>query len=91
MHMNGAADRAAEMSARMVENLDADGDGKLSVEELVAMPVPRNAFELADTNKDGVIDQAEADAALEHMMHGPDGHRGHRGQGEGYENDQNGN
>ena len=52
--------------------------------ELIAMPVPPDAFELADTNKDGVIDQAEAAAAMQNMMHEPDGkhgkHRGSNGQ-----------
>jgi hypothetical protein len=58
------------------------------------MPVPPDAFERADTNKDGVIDQAEAEAALKAMMRGPNGHRGHHGKGgpdDGDENTQGGN
>ena len=85
MHMKNAAERAKDMSARMIQDLDANGDGKLSAAELLSMPVPPDAFALADTNKDGVIDQAEAEAAAKAMMKGPeDQHRGqhgkHRGQ-----------
>lgn len=80
MHMKGIAEKAGRMAAQMVQELDADADGKLSVAELTSMPVPPDAFDLADTNKDGVIDQAEADAAEQNMMHGPDDHRGHHGQ-----------
>jgi len=80
MHMKRAAERAKDQSSRMIQDLDANGDGKLSAAELIAMPVPPDAFERADTNKDGVIDQAEAAAAMQAMMHGPEGHRGKHGK-----------
>jgi Ca2+-binding EF-hand superfamily protein len=64
---------------RMVKALDTDGDGKLSAAELLAAPMPPDAFAMMDTNKDGVIDQAEADAAQKMMQQGPgegmDGHK----------------
>ncbi len=80
IHTKRAADRAKEQSSRMVQDLDADGDGKLSVAEMIAMPVPPDAFEAADTSNDGVIDQAEADAAMKAMMHGPEGENGQHGK-----------
>jgi Ca2+-binding EF-hand superfamily protein len=60
---------------RMVKALDTDGDGKLSAAELLAAPMPPDAFAMMDTNKDGVIDQAEADAGHKmkhHKMPGAD-------------------
>jgi Ca2+-binding EF-hand superfamily protein len=82
MHLKAMEAASKDMATRMVKNLDADGDGKLSASEMAAMPVPPNAFERADTNKDGAIDQAEADAMAQH---GPDGmmggHNGKHGKG----------
>ncbi len=75
------AERAARKAARLVANLDADADGQLSTAELLAKPVPPEAFGRADTNADGVIDQAEATTAAERPQ-GHDGHRGHRGHPE---------
>lgn len=92
MHMKNAAERAKDMSARMIQDLDANADGKLSAAELLSMPVPPDAFALADTNKDGVIDQAEAEAAAQAMMRGPDDqHRGQHGKHRGGQNGQGGN
>ncbi len=76
VHAKHAADRAEEQASRMVQDLDANADGKLSAAELIAMPVPPDAFERADTNKDGVIDQAEAEAAMKAMMGGHHGKHG---------------
>ena len=72
---------AAGKAARLVADLDADADGQLSTAELLAKPVPPEAFGRADTNADGVIDQAEATTAAERPQ-GHDGHRGHRGHPE---------
>lgn len=67
MRIKDAPDQATEMATRMVKSMDVDGDGLLSAAELVSMPMPPDAFDLADTNKDGVIDQAEAEAAMQMM------------------------
>jgi Ca2+-binding EF-hand superfamily protein len=74
MRLKQMQDAANAMATRMVKNLDTDGDGKLSAAELVAAPMGANLFEMADTNHDGVVDQAEADAAAKMMRHGP--HKG---------------
>ena len=75
------ADALAKATA-MVKNFDTDGDGKLSAAELLTMP--QGYFDMADTNKDGVVDQAEADAMAKMMMHGPGGKQGkhHKGTGD---------
>ena len=79
MRTKDAPDHAIEMAKRMVEDMDVDGDGLLSAAELVSMPMPPDAFTLADTNHDGVIDQAEADAAMK-MMAGKGGKEGKDGK-----------
>lgn len=68
MHLKAMEAAAKEMATRMIQTHDTDGDGKLSAAEMAAMPMPSDAFTLADTNKDGVIDQAEADAMAQHGM-----------------------
>ncbi len=80
MHLKAMEAAAKDMATRMVKDLDADGDGKLSAAEMAAMPVPPDAFQRADTNKDGAIDQAEADAMAQHGPRGPDGMGGPDGQ-----------
>lgn len=45
----------------VIERLDTDKDGKLSRAE-AAVPMQR-MFDMADANKDGFVDKAEADAA----------------------------
>ncbi len=80
--------RIKDHAARMVKELDANGDAKLSAAELATPPVPPDAFARADTNKDGVIDQAEADAMAQHGPGGPDDQqgRGHHGKRHGGQN-----
>lgn len=75
MHLKAMEARIKEHTARMIADLDTDGDGKLSAAEFATPPVPADAFTRADTNKDGAIDQAEADAMAQR---GPDG-KGDRG------------
>ncbi len=84
MQSAAAAERAARKAAHLTAELDTNADGQLSTAELIAKPVPENAFGRADTNADGVLDQTEATAAAD-RSHGPDGHRGPRGQGNGAE------
>lgn len=77
---------AMTRAERMVKMLDTDGDGKLSAAELLAAPMSLETFAMMDTNNDGVIDQAEADAAMRMMMRGPGGmmgdHKHHKGPGD---------
>lgn len=83
-----APEGATKMITDMVAERDVDGDGKLSIGELISMPMPPDAFAMADTNKDGFIDQAEADAAMKMMEQGHGGKggkdgKGHKGKGKG--------
>jgi hypothetical protein len=62
------AERAAsrrQRAERMHEQLDANKDGKLSVEELAASPFKRFDPAVVDTNKDGDITIEELDKALD--------------------------
>lgn len=76
------AERAAERSARMIESLDANDDGVLSIAELEARGGDRGEermarmFDKVDTDDDGAISLAEAEAAKK-MMH-------KRGKGKGH-------
>ena len=74
MHLRAMEKAAGNMAERMVARLDADGDKMLTAAEMMDRPLPENLFDRVDTNQDGFIDQAEADAAKAHMMdrgHGP--------------------
>ena len=55
----------AERAARLVEMLDADGDGALSAEELASRPGPQMIFDRIDADGDGTISQEEFDDAVE--------------------------
>jgi EF hand len=57
------SERAADMAAKRIAAQDVDGDGSLSVEELASRPVPADMFDRVDTDGDGAITRAEADAA----------------------------
>lgn len=54
----------AERSARMIERHDDNGDGSLSVDEMGEGPL-EDRFAMLDTDNDGAISQAEAEAAAE--------------------------
>ena len=76
MHEAERAARQLQRSTDMIAKFDTNADGVLSAEEL---PQPGNfeqLFDRIDTDKDGAISKAEADAALEMMG-------GHRGKGKG--------
>jgi EF hand len=89
MHLTAMETAAKNMAARMIEQLDTDADGLLSVAELAARPGPEMMFDRIDANSDGFIDQAEVDAAKAAMMdrggkmrgghHGKGDHNGHDG------------
>jgi Ca2+-binding EF-hand superfamily protein len=55
----------AARSARMIENMDDDGNGTLSEAEMGEGPIAAN-FARIDTDNDGMISKEEAEAAREH-------------------------
>ena len=80
-------ERENRRAARMIEHLDADGDGSLSVEEFTSRP--RQMFARLDANDDGQISAEEREAMREgrrerfgERRHRRDheGRRGHRGE-----------
>jgi hypothetical protein len=56
----------SRQSARMINNLDDDGDGSLSVEEMGEGPVADH-FARIDTDNDGAISKEEAEELAMHM------------------------
>ena len=62
----------ARRAAMMIERHDDNGDGTLSADELGEGPLERR-FAILDTDNDGLISQAEAEAAEQAM----DDRRGH--------------
>lgn len=78
-HMSARmAERIGTMAAERIASQDANGDGQLSVEELMMPPMPARMFERLDADGDGAVSQAEFDAAREQMQD-----RGGRGDGPG--------
>ena len=81
-------ERMAERSKKMVERLDANGDGQLSAEEMAKMGKRETPFQRADADGDGGISKEEAQAAMGHGKkggkHGKRGHGGDRGPGGGW-------
>ena len=71
------AQMLARQSARMIDNLDNDGNGSLSAEEMGEGPMAAN-FARIDTDNDGAISKAEAEAVAERMgKRGEGRHHGH--------------
>jgi Ca2+-binding EF-hand superfamily protein len=70
----------ARQSARMIDNMDDDGNGSLSAEEMGEGPIAGN-FARIDTDNDGAISKAEAEAVAERM--------GKRGEGRRHGHDDN--
>ena len=68
MHLATMEAAAKNMAARMIEQLDTDADGLLSVAELAARPGPEMMFDRIDANSDGFIDQAEVDDRIFHAV-----------------------
>jgi Ca2+-binding EF-hand superfamily protein len=60
------AEMLARHSARMIENMDDDGNGVLSEAEMGEGPMAGN-FARIDTDNDGAISKAEAQAMAEHV------------------------
>lgn len=58
-------ERLAERTQAMLDNMDNDGNGSLSEAELGTGPGERH-FARIDTDNDGAISKAEAEAAMKH-------------------------
>jgi Ca2+-binding EF-hand superfamily protein len=65
-----------DRTARMLDRRDANGDGSLSADEIGEGPM-EDHFARIDTDNDGAISQAEAEAAVERFAE----HRGKRKHG----------
>jgi Ca2+-binding EF-hand superfamily protein len=72
------AEMLARRAAKMIERHDDNGDGTLSAEEMGESPL-EDRFAVLDTDNDGAISAAEAEAAAarfaEHRGQDKDGHR----------------
>jgi len=64
----------ARHSARMIENMDNDGNGSLSADEMGEGPMAGN-FARIDTDNDGAISKDEAQAAAEKVGKRREGRR----------------
>jgi EF hand len=64
----------ARHSARMIENMDDDGNGALSLAEMDAGPMA-DRFARIDSDNDGAISKAEAEAMVEKMGKRREGRR----------------
>lgn len=58
-------ERMAERTQAMLDNMDNDGNGSLSEDEMGEGPGERN-FARLDTDNDGAISKAEAEEAMQH-------------------------
>ena len=58
-------EKLAERTQAMLDNMDNDGNGSLSADELGQGPGERN-FARLDTDNDGAISKEEAEAAMQH-------------------------
>ncbi len=72
---------AKEKAAKMIERLDTDKDGAVSIAELSARPGADKMFDRIDGNSDGVISTEELAAAQNFMEKSGEGRRGgdHKG------------
>jgi Ca2+-binding EF-hand superfamily protein len=70
------SERMPERTARMLDRMDANGDGSLSADE-IGKGSMEERFARIDTDDDGAISQAEAEAAAERFAE----HRGKRKHG----------
>ncbi len=62
-----AVERAKTRAQKMLERLDANGDGALSVDEMRSNARFERRFERADRDGDGAISKSEFDQARERM------------------------
>ncbi|MDP3261388.1 MAG: EF-hand domain-containing protein [Tabrizicola sp.] len=73
--------RATERATRMIEEMDDNADGGLSAEEL-SQTVRERRFSRMDTDGDGAVSKAEAEAMMDRFAEGRK-HRGGGGHGMG--------
>jgi Ca2+-binding EF-hand superfamily protein len=72
------SERANRRASRMIERLDADGNGTISSDEVAAMGMERGEtrhnkmFERLDENEDGAINAEEFEQARAHSKHSGD-------------------
>ncbi len=85
VQMARMSEQANDRAARMVAELDADGDGMLTVSELIVRPMPDRMFDRLDADGDDAISQDELDAMRAQMQERMQGKRkhGHGGDGQG--------
>ncbi len=78
MHLAQMTEHAADMTAKMIERMDDDGDGFLSAAEMERGPRLASIFERADADGDGAISKDEAEAMKDkmHRRHGAAGDNG---------------
>ena len=70
------AERSAKMLERMIERMDTNDDGKLSMEEMTQRHDPAKMFERLDKDENGSISAEEFEAAKK--MHGKRHGKGHK-------------
>lgn len=58
-HQHGGGHDMKDLSGRMLERIDKNGDGQLSRDEVAGMPRMAERFDQLDGNGDGVLDKAE--------------------------------
>ncbi len=61
-----ATTRAAQRAEKMMERMDADGDGRLTEQDLAQSPRAGRMFDRLDQNDDGIVTKAEFDDAQKH-------------------------
>ena len=66
-HIARATEMAKRRAAAEMASRDLNGDGELSVEELMAPPVPQGLFRRVDTNGDGAVTADEFAGAMAKM------------------------
>lgn len=87
MHEAARAERQLARSAEMIAQFDKNADGLLSADEMPQPDQGQGMFDRVDTDKDGAISKAEADAAKAQMRDGRGEGRGEghgRGHGKGH-------